>query len=288
MPDINMPDLNNNVPADYSEEKISKKLEKLDIDTKNTEETVEINTEKQQQKPLENESNEEKTENTTETQENPEKNEELVENFPQQLNEGDQESHPLNGTWTLWFMNSDNKQNAKFQSQENWKTGLISLYSFNTVEGFWSVYNHIQQPAKLRVKHDYMLFRQGVKPAWEDVQNKNGGMWKVVLPTKMRATDLDRMWLETLLSLVGEAYGDMGDFVMGAYLQRRQREDRIQLWTSDHSNKDANMHIGRIFKATLNLTDDSLIHYLKHDDGSSAGRHQSWQRKHKTDSLYEV
>ena len=101
-------------------------------------------------------------------------------------------------------MNSDNKQNAKFQNSENWKTGLISLYSFNTVEGFWSVYNHIQQPAKLRVKHDYMLFRQGVKPAWEDSQNKNGGMWKVVLPTKMRATDLDRMWLEALLSLVGK------------------------------------------------------------------------------------
>ena len=95
---------------------------------------------------------------------------------------------------------------------------------------------------------------------------------------------IKKLWLIFL----GEAYGDMGDFVMGAYLQRRQREDRIQLWTSDYSNREANMHIGRIFKATLNLTDDSLIHYLKHDDGSSAGRHQSWQRKHKTDSLYEV
>lgn len=284
MPDINMPDLNNNVPADYSEEKISKKLENLDID-KNDEPTTDSN--KQENKTS--------TESATEAEEPTEiiETEEQQDNQPEtenftQLNELEQETHPLNGTWTLWFMNSDNKQNAKFQNSENWKTGLISLYSFNTVEGFWSVYNHIQQPAKLRVKHDYMLFRQGVKPAWEDSQNKNGGMWKVVLPTKMRATDLDRMWLESLLSLVGEAYGDMGDFVMGAYLQRRQREDRIQLWTSDYSNKEANMHIGRIFKATLNLTDDSLIHYLKHDDGSSTGRHQSWQRKHKTDSLYEV
>lgn len=284
MPDINMPDLNNNVPADYSEEKISKKLENLDID-KNGEPTTDLN--KQENKTS--------TESATEAEEPTEiiETEEQQDNQPEtenftQLNELEQETHPLNGTWTLWFMNSDNKQNAKFQNSENWKTGLISLYSFNTVEGFWSVYNHIQQPAKLRVKHDYMLFRQGVKPAWEDSQNKNGGMWKVVLPTKMRATDLDRMWLESLLSLVGEAYGDMGDFVMGAYLQRRQREDRIQLWTSDYSNKEANMHIGRIFKATLNLTDDSLIHYLKHDDGSSTGRHQSWQRKHKTDSLYEV
>jgi len=286
MPDINMPDLNNNVPADYSEEKISKKLENLDID-KNEEPITDTKTQDTKaNSPEQVAAPEEPTEND-EIEEKQEQNDTAIENFSQ-LNELEQETHPLNGTWTLWFMNSDNKQNAKFQNSENWKTGLISLYSFNTVEGFWSVYNHIQQPAKLRVKHDYMLFRQGVKPAWEDSQNKNGGMWKVVLPTKMRATDLDRMWLEALLSLVGEAYGDMGDFVMGAYLQRRQREDRIQLWTSDHSNREANMHIGRIFKATLNLTDDSLIHYLKHDDGSSAGRHQSWQRKHKTDSLYEV
>jgi len=286
MPDINMPDLNNNVPADYSEEKISKKLENLDID-KNEEPITDTKTQDTKaNSPEQVVAPEEPTEND-EVVEKQEQNDTAIENFSQ-LNELEQETHPLNGTWTLWFMNSDNKQNAKFQNSENWKTGLISLYSFNTVEGFWSVYNHIQQPAKLRVKHDYMLFRQGVKPAWEDSQNKNGGMWKVVLPTKMRATDLDRMWLEALLSLVGEAYGDMGDFVMGAYLQRRQREDRIQLWTSDHSNREANMHIGRIFKATLNLTDDSLIHYLKHDDGSSAGRHQSWQRKHKTDSLYEV
>lgn len=286
MPDINMPDLNNNVPADYSEEKISKKLENLDID-KNEEPITDTKTQDTKaNSPEQVAAPEEPTEND-EVEEKQEQNDTAIENFSQ-LNELEQETHPLNGTWTLWFMNSDNKQNAKFQNSENWKTGLISLYSFNTVEGFWSVYNHIQQPAKLRVKHDYMLFRQGVKPAWEDSQNKNGGMWKVVLPTKMRATDLDRMWLEALLSLVGEAYGDMGDFVMGAYLQRRQREDRIQLWTSDHSNREANMHIGRIFKATLNLTDDSLIHYLKHDDGSSAGRHQSWQRKHKTDSLYEV
>lgn len=286
MPDINMPDLNNNVAADYSEEKMSKKLENLDID-KNEEPTIDTNTQDTKaNSPEQVAAAEEPTEND-ETVEKQEQNDTAIENYSS-LNEIDQETHPLNGTWTLWFMNSDNKQNAKFQNSENWKTGLISLYSFNTVEGFWSVYNHIQQPAKLRVKHDYMLFRQGVKPAWEDSQNKNGGMWKVVLPTKMRATDLDRMWLEALLSLVGEAYGDMGDFVMGAYLQRRQREDRIQLWTSDYSNREANMHIGRIFKATLNLTDDSLIHYLKHDDGSSAGRHQSWQRKHKTDSLYEV
>jgi len=285
MPDINMPDLNNNVPADYSEEKISKKLENLDID-KNEEPITDSNIQENKTSTESATEAEEPTE-IIETEEQQDNNQPETENFSQ-LNELEQETHPLNGTWTLWFMNSDNKQNAKFQNSENWKTGLISLYSFNTVEGFWSVYNHIQQPAKLRVKHDYMLFRQGVKPAWEDSQNKNGGMWKVVLPTKMRATDLDRMWLESLLSLVGEAYGDMGDFVMGAYLQRRQREDRIQLWTSDYSNKEANMHIGRIFKATLNLTDDSLIHYLKHDDGSSTGRHQSWQRKHKTDSLYEV
>merc|ERR1712164_163450 len=135
----------------------------------------------------------------------------------------------------MWYMNSDNKQHQKMlergESASQWNTGLIELYTFDTVEDFWAVYNHVQLPSKLKVENDYMIFRNGVQPAWEDEANKTGGMWKLVLPSKMRSTDLDRMWLETILSMIGEVYGDCSDLIMGAYLSRRAKEDRIQLWT---------------------------------------------------------
>merc|ERR1711881_565651 len=123
------------------------------------------------------------------------------------------EMHPLERPWTMWFMNGDNKVKAgkpmPIDNGSEWNQGLIELYTFESVEDFWAVYNHIQLPAKLRLKNDYMVFRKGVRPEWEDSTNRGGGMWKLILPSKMRATDLDRMWLETLLSMIGESYGNL-------------------------------------------------------------------------------
>lgn len=203
------------------------------------------------------------------------------------------ESHPLERPWTMWFMNGDNKVKAHkppIDGGLEWNQGLIELYTFESVEDFWAVYNHIQLPAKLRLKNDYMVFRKGVRPEWEDSTNRGGGMWKLILPSKMRATDLDRMWLETLLSMIGESYGQLGDLICGAYLQRRQKEDRIQLWTTS-GNEEEIKAIGGILKQKLNLSKESYIHYLRHDDqtqGTHTGKNMSWSRKHKSDSLYHI
>jgi len=196
----------------------------------------------------------------------------------------------LHSSWTLWFMNGDTKSQSQPDKNDEWSDKLIKLTTFDTVEDFWCVYSHIQLPAKLRIKNDYMLFRDGIRPEWEDISNKKGGSWKLVLPNKLRATDLDRLWLETVLSMIGEFYGDNGDYINGAYLQRRQKEDRIQMWTSDADKKDENENIGKQLKKTLNLTNDSQIHYLKHEDeySETPGKHQSWSRKHKSSALYVV
>ena len=67
------------------------------------------------------------------------------------------------------------------------------------------------------------------------------------------------------------------------YLQRRQREDRIQIWTTKGTEKQIK-EIGRIFKQAVNLTNDSQMHYLRHDDQAKS---TSWIVK-QTGALYKV
>ena len=75
----------------------------------------------------------------------------------------------------------------------------ILLFRFSCmIEEFWAIQQHIQIPSKLPLKNDYMMFKQGVRPEWEDEGNIGGGMWKMVIPNKLRAEQLDKMWLETL------------------------------------------------------------------------------------------
>lgn len=193
--------------------------------------------------------------------------------------------HPLERDWVMWFMNGSKPKSdpKKGHMNNGWNQGLIELAHFGTIEEFWAIQQHIQIPSKLPLKNDYMMFKEGVRPEWEDEGNLGGGMWKMVIPNKLRAEQLDKMWLETLLSMIGEYYADLGDLICGAYLQRRQREDRIQIWTTKGTEKQIK-EIGRIFKQAVNLTDDSQMHYLRHDDQAKS---TSWIVK-QTGALYKV
>lgn len=228
-----------------------------------------------------------------------------IANLQQEMPTVDEDGcHPLEREWTWWFLNGDKpKNNDKNKGRDmgsEWNHGLLQVYKFTTVEDFWAVFNHMQSPAKLRLKNDYMVFQSGVRPEWEDKHNQGGGMWKIILPSKMRAEHLDRLWIEILLSMIGESYGDYGVYVCGAYLQRRQKEDRIQLWTTgvpkDMKDQQDTIicSIGETLKSALNLGKESLIHYLAHEtsygdnNGRAGGKHRSWTSRAKTNCLYTL
>lgn len=52
--------------------------------------------------------------------------------------------------------------------------------------------------SELRQGCDYSLFKQGIRPMWEDEANKRGGRWAINLDKKQRINDLDRFWLDTV------------------------------------------------------------------------------------------
>lgn len=175
--------------------------------------------------------------------------------------------HPLQNKWTLWFY-----RNAK---SKIWEDNLCEITSFDTVEDFWALYNHIETPSKLSQGCDYCLFKSGVKPMWEDARNKNGGRWLLTLAKNQSGADLDNIWLETLLCLIGEAFDEQGDEICGAVVNVRNRGHKIALWTGDAGKEEAIKKIGRKLKERLNIPQSNALGYQSHEDtmsksGSSA------------------
>lgn len=167
--------------------------------------------------------------------------------------------HPLQNRWSLWFF--------KNEKGNQWKDNLRLVTSFDTVEDFWAIYNHIQLSSKLPTGCDYMLFKFGIEPTWEDSRNREGGRWLLTTDKKKRAQDLDRIWLETLLCLIGEAFDEASeDFqICGAWVQIRQKADKVAIWTSDSASKSRVMGIGKKFQNRIKLAPNSLF-YQKHTD----------------------
>ncbi|XP_010620410.1 eukaryotic translation initiation factor 4E type 1B isoform X3 [Fukomys damarensis] len=128
------------------------------------------------------------------------------------------------------------------------------------------MYSHIQLASKLSPGCDYALFKDSIEPMWEDSRNKRGGRWLVSLAKQQRHSELDRLWLETLLCLIGESFEEHSKEVCGAVINIRTKGDKIAVWTREAEDQASVLHIGRIYKERLGLSMKTVIGYQAHID----------------------
>lgn len=173
--------------------------------------------------------------------------------------------HPLNNKWTLWYTKPQTTTN------ENWHDLLKPVITFSSVEEFWGIYNSIPTANQLPPKSDYHLFKEGIKPEWEDDANSKGGRWqysftnkRIVLPV------INDLWLRGLLSVIGETIEDDEDEVNGIVLNVRKSAIRIGVWTKDCDDSKLKT-VGERLKKVLKLSDDQKIDFMSHDESNKKG-----------------
>ncbi|XP_030372805.1 eukaryotic translation initiation factor 4E1 [Scaptodrosophila lebanonensis] len=166
--------------------------------------------------------------------------------------------HPLEHTWTLWYLENDRTK--------AWEEMQNEITSFDMVEDFWSLYNHIKPPSEIKIGSDYSLFKKGILPMWEDDANKFGGRWVITLSRNCKQ-ELDKLWLDVILILIGEAF-EHTDEVCGAVINIRGKSNKISIWTTNGHNELAVMKIGHKLRDLLTLPPHNL-HYQLHKDSMS-------------------
>ncbi|WVO19926.1 hypothetical protein I312_102003 [Cryptococcus bacillisporus CA1280] len=189
--------------------------------------------------------------------------------------------HPLFSTWTLYFDSPQSKSLPKTpqttpampQGSHGWMADIRKVVSFDSVEEFWGLYNNIIPPSQLPGKANYYLFKNGIIPAWEDPQNKNGGKWSIQVPKNSESKgSIDRMWLYTMLAAIGETFETpstdsenapsptQSDLITGVIVSPRPAFYRISIWTREASDvnvpdtdaiKARLLNIGKHFKTSV-------------------------------------
>lgn len=153
------------------------------------------------------------------------------------------ERHPLQFKWTLWH----DQQSGK---GSNWGETLRAVASFDTVEDFWALFNNLQEPSQLPVGSTYNLFKHGIEPKWEDVQNASGGEWRCPVPSS-RKNLLDEYWVNSVLTVIGEGFApDESDDIAGIVVNIRRGGDRIAIWTKSAVNQSLQESIGMRWRET--------------------------------------
>eukprot|EP00842_Homolaphlyctis_polyrhiza_P004838 jgi/Hompol1/5355/HPOL_001470-RA len=145
--------------------------------------------------------------------------------------------HPLQHHWVLWFDSPSKKATVK-----DWSENLKKLIVITTVEDFWGVFNYIAPASEIPLSANYHLFKEGIKPEWEDPQNSEGGKWSYIVG-KGKKSELDKSWINLLMAAVGEQFTH-GHDITGIVVSIRKAQDRIALWTKSWKDEAVCLSIG--------------------------------------------
>ncbi|KAK2422187.1 Eukaryotic initiation factor 4E protein [Trifolium repens] len=128
---------------------------------------------------------------------------------------------------------------SPFNNRKSLRASFEFDFAVHTQNSLRSLHDQIFKPSKLPASADFHLFKDGIEPKWEDPECANGGKWTL---TSKGKGNLDTVWLETLMALIGEQFGDSED-ICGVVVSVRQWQDKLSLWTKTTANESVQVSV---------------------------------------------
>ncbi|KAK1153321.1 eukaryotic translation initiation factor 4E type 2-like isoform X2 [Acipenser oxyrinchus oxyrinchus] len=133
--------------------------------------------------------------------------------------------------------------------------------SVASVEQFWKFYSHLVRPGDLTGHSDFHIFKEGIKPMWEDEANKNGGKWII----RLRKGLASRFWENIILAMLGEQFM-VGEEICGVVVSIRFQEDILSIWNKTANDQVTTSRIRDTLRRVLNLPPNTIMEYKTHND----------------------
>mmetsp|Transcript_40182 Transcript_40182/g.29641 ORF Transcript_40182/g.29641 Transcript_40182/m.29641 type:complete len:207 (+) Transcript_40182:78-698(+) len=158
------------------------------------------------------------------------------------MSEQNAESHPLATSWVFWEMGTEKDYAAAVRQLGD---------PFSSVESFWNYWSSTLKPSDVfsdgvkkvlvdgREIKALALFREGIKPAWEDPLNMNGSDVVCAKSLSLEAADLH--WEAIVFALIGEVL-DNEQYICGArcvFRQKGKGQFKFEMWVKDMNEERA-------------------------------------------------
>ena len=133
------------------------------------------------------------------------------------------------------------------------------------------MYNNTYSISEVISNTDYLIFKKGIRPEWEDPANKQGGKWVVTLPIEDdMEEEVDKAWLQLLLHVTGGVFEKKErDIVNGMIFSIRDKHLRISLWCNSSTENESLLIIGKKFKQLSNLDEKYKFGFQIHEKALS-------------------
>jgi len=183
-----------------------------------------------------------------------------LKSVPQPNNSPENVQHKLQYRYNLWYSKRAPGKLGHINT-ESYDQTLKLLASFGTVEEFWKIYSYLIRPCDLAGFFEFHLFKEGIKPLWEDTHNINGGKWVL----RLKKSVSSRVWENLVLAILGEQFL-LSEEICGAVISTRSQEDFISIWNRTSNNLRIVQNIRDTLKRILNLPSNTVLQYKPHNE----------------------
>ena len=137
----------------------------------------------------------------------------------------------LENRFSFWYRISEDI--AQYQGPKEtldkkiYEKQVKKIHEFGTVEDFWGIFQHLRKPDSCKPGIEFMMFKEPIKPMWEDEFNKNGGKISI----KLRKDFTTIIWEEMIFALIGGILPkEMKEEINGIVVTSRKEFNTLQIW----------------------------------------------------------
>ncbi|MCQ2817828.1 MAG: eukaryotic translation initiation factor EIF4E family protein [archaeon] len=157
------------------------------------------------------------------------------------------EETKLDLKYTFWYRIA--QSTPKNVQNKGYNDSIQKMASFDTVEDFWKIFQHLQKGDKLRNGVEIQLFKEDIVPSWEAKENENGGR----LSLKLRKEFSSLIWEELVLDFISDGLPkNFKNEINGMIFSSKRDYNYIQIWIKEYNQKNISEFDG-ILRNIFNL-----------------------------------
>ena len=196
----------------------------------------------------------------------------------------------LANKYVFWFRISEDILKNQFPKQSidtsEYESQVKKIGEFDTIEDFWSIYQHIKKPDKCKQGIEIQLFKDPIKPMWEDEYNKKGG--KLTLKLNKGYTTI--IWEELILGIIGNILpNEISEGINGIVFSSKKESNILQIWFRDY-NKNYYAELEQCIRDLIQIPNEVPIDIKKffyEDDFKKSNPSTNYNEKNNTNNNYE-
>ncbi|GKZ86414.1 hypothetical protein AnigIFM56816_001642 [Aspergillus niger] len=145
---------------------------------------------------------------------------------------------PFQYHWTVWYdRHTDAPAASTATATADYDSRLYVLHEdVADIATFYRVYNNYPWD-KIRLRDTVHIFRKGVRPVWEDPENRNGGCWRFRVPKSKAQAFFHEVVILCMANEFQAVVEKEHDHVLGVSTSVRFNSHLISVWNKLGSNE---------------------------------------------------